>query len=137
MFDGLFLVSLIIMSAMALFDIRQMSGEQRLLLAVFGVYCLLLIADMAVAHGFLPWVRVPVSWGVLLFLLAVISISVAHYRHMQIQLQQMNARLEQEVAERTAKAEALTLRERRRVKLLTFEVIAKLWKRVGLIAKQR
>lgn len=62
-FDGLFLVSLIIMSAMALFDIRQMSGEQRLLLAVFGVYCLLLIADMAVAHGFLPWVRVPVSWG--------------------------------------------------------------------------
>jgi diguanylate cyclase (GGDEF)-like protein len=120
-FDGLFLVSLIIMSVMALFDIRQMSGEQRLLLAVFGVYCLLLIADMAVAHGFLPWVRVPVSWGVLLFLLAVVSISVTHYRQIQIQLQQMNARLEQEVAERTAKAEALTLRERRRVKLLTFE----------------
>ena len=120
-FDVLFLVSLVIMSAMAVFGIRQMSGDQRLLLAVFGVYCLLLMADMAVAHGFLPWVRVPVSWGVLLFLLAVISISVAHYRHIQIQLQQMNARLEQEVAERTAKAEALTLRERRRVKLLTFE----------------
>jgi len=120
-FDGLFLVSLIIMSVMAMFGIRQMSGDQRLLLAVFGVYCLLLIADMAVAHGFLPWSRVPVSWGVLLFLLAVVSISVVHYRHMQIQLEQMNARLEQEVAERTAKAEALTLRERRRVKMLTFE----------------
>lgn len=120
-FDGLFLVSLIIMSAMALFGIRQMSGGQKLLLAVFGVYCLLLMADMAVAHGFLPWVRVPVSWGALLFLLAVISISVAHYRNLQIQLQQMNVRLEQAVAERTAKAEALILRERWRVKLLTFE----------------
>jgi diguanylate cyclase (GGDEF)-like protein len=120
-FDGLFLVSLIIMSIMALLGIRQMSGDQKLLLAVFGVYCLLLTADMAVAHGFLPWVRVPVSWGVLLFLLVITSISVAHYRHMQTQLQQMNVRLEQEVAERTAKAEALTIREHRRVKLLTFE----------------
>jgi diguanylate cyclase (GGDEF)-like protein len=120
-FDGLFLVSLIIMSAMTLSGIRRMSGGQKLLLAVFGVYCLLLIVDMAVAHGFLPWVRVPLSWGVLLFLLAVVSISVGHYRHMQIQLEHMNTRLEQEVSERTAKAEALTLRERRRVTLLTFE----------------
>ena len=111
-FDGLFLVSLIIMSAMALFGIRQMSGGQKLLLAAFGVYCLLLMADMAVAHGFLPWARVPVSWGALLFLLVVISISVTHYRHMQIQLEQMNVRLEQAVAERTAKAEVLILRER-------------------------
>jgi diguanylate cyclase (GGDEF)-like protein len=120
-FDGLFLVSLIIMSSMALSGIRHMSGGQKLLLAVFGVYCFLLMADMAVAHGVLPWVRVPVSWGVLLFLLAVTSISVTHYRRMQIQLQQMNVRLEQVVAERTAKAEALMLRERRRVKMLTFE----------------
>ncbi|MEH6354607.1 MAG: GGDEF domain-containing protein [Marinobacter sp.] len=121
LFDGLFLISLIIMSVTALLGIRQMSGEQKLLLAVFGVYCLLLIADMAVAHGFLPWVRVPISWGVLLFLLVVTSISVAHYRQMQSQLQQMNVRLEREVVERTAKAEALTIREHRRVKLLTFE----------------
>lgn len=121
LFDAMFLASLVVMIAIALSGMGQMSGDQKLLLGMFGVYCLLLVFDMAVAHGVLPWTRVPVSWGILLFLLAITSISLAHYHHIHRQLRELNAHLEQEVAERTARAEALTARERRRVRLLTFE----------------
>jgi diguanylate cyclase (GGDEF)-like protein len=76
---------------------------------------------MAVAHGFLPWWRVPVSWGALVFSLSVVVIALVHYSRTQQSLQDLNLSLEQQVAERTARAESLARREQARVRLLTFE----------------
>ncbi|MGM0951623.1 MAG: diguanylate cyclase [Pseudomonadota bacterium] len=120
-FDALFLVSLVIIFAVVVRRIRRMLPEQQVLLLAFGVFCALLIVDMAVAHGVLPWGRVPVSWGMLLFSLAVVLISLWHYAGTQEALQRLNASLEEKVAERTARAEALARREQARVRLLTFE----------------
>jgi diguanylate cyclase (GGDEF)-like protein len=98
-----------------------MLREQQVLLLAFGFFCALLIVDMAVAHGVLPWGRVPVSWGMLLFSLAVVIISLWHYAGTQEALKRLNVSLEEKVAERTAKAEALARREQARVRMLTFE----------------
>jgi diguanylate cyclase (GGDEF)-like protein len=98
-----------------------MLREQQILLLAFGIFCGLLIVDMAVAHGVLPWGRVPVSWGMLLFSLAVVVISLWHYAGTQEALKRLNVSLEEKVAERTAKAEALARREQARVRMLTFE----------------
>ncbi|MDR9424873.1 MAG: diguanylate cyclase [Marinobacter sp.] len=120
-FDGLFLVSLVVIFAVVVRRIRRMLPEQQVLLLAFGVFCALLIVDMAVAHGVLPWGRVPVSWGMLLFSLTVVLISLWHYAGTQEALKRLNTSLEERVAERTARAEALALREQGRVRLLTFE----------------
>jgi len=120
-FDALFLVSLVIIFAVVVRRIRRMLPEQQVLLLAFGVFCALLIVDMAVAHGVLPWGRVPVSWGMLLFSLTVVLISLWHYAGTQEALKRLNTSLEEKVAERTARAEALARREQARVRLLTFE----------------
>lgn len=120
-FDVLFLVSLAVIVAVVLRRIRSMLREQQVLLVAFGVFCGLLTLDMAVAHGLLPWSRVPVSWGILLFSLAVVMISLWHYAGTQQALKRLNLSLEEKVAERTARAEALARREQARVRLLTFE----------------
>lgn len=120
-FDALFLVSLVIIFAVVVRRSRRMLPEQQVLLLAFGVFCALLIVDMAVAHGVLPWGRVPVSWGMLLFSLTVVLISLWHYAGTQEALKRLNTSLEEKVAERTARAEALARREQARVRLLTFE----------------
>ncbi len=120
-FDALFLVSLVAIFAVVVRRIRWMLREQQVLLLAFGVFCALLIVDMAVAHGVLPWTRVPVSWGMLLFSLTVVLISFWHYSATQEALKRLNVSLEEKVAERTAKAEALVHREQTRVRMLTFE----------------
>jgi diguanylate cyclase (GGDEF)-like protein len=120
-FDALFLVSLVVIFAVVVRRIRWMVLEQQILLLAFGIFCALLIVDMAVAHGVLPWSRVPVSYGMLLFSLAVVLISLWHYAGTQEALTRLNVSLEEQVAERTAKAEALAHREQARVRMLTFE----------------
>lgn len=120
-FDVLFLVSLAIIVAVVLRRIRVMLREQQILLLAFAVFCALLILDMAVAHGVLPWSRVPVSWGMLLFSLAVVIIALWHFAGTQQALKRLNVSLEEQVAERTARAEGLARREQARVRLLTFE----------------
>ena len=120
-FDALFLVSLVLIFAVMLRRIRRLLLEQQVLLLAFGFFCGLLIVDMAVAHGVLSWGRVPVSWGMLLFSLTVVVISLWHYARTQDALKRLNVLLEEKVAERTAKAEGLARREQSRVRMLTFE----------------
>lgn len=120
-FDGLFLISLVTIGAVLVRRFRHMSREQQSLLVAYGVFCVLLIADMAVAHGVLPWVRVPVSWGMLVFSLTVVMISLRHFVATQKALRDLNVSLEEQVAERTASAESLARREQARVRMLTFE----------------
>ncbi len=120
-FDVLLLVSLVLMAGAVLPRFCVLFREQQVLVVACGVLAVLLIVDMAVAHGFLPWGRVPVSWGALGFSLAVVSISVWHYGKTQKELQQLNIRLEQKVQERTARAESLAEREVARARLLALE----------------
>lgn len=120
-FDALFLMSLLTMTAVVIQRFKYLLLEQRIILLTYAIFCVFLIVDMAVAHGVLPWGRVPVSWGALMFALAVVVISLWHYARTQQALYRLNLSLEQQVAERTEKAEALARREQGRVRLLTFE----------------
>ena len=120
-FDALLLVSLVLMAAIVVRHFRKLYREQQVFLFSCGVFIVLLILDMAVAHGFLPWGRVPVSFGALAFSLALISISVWHYGKTQQALHQLTVELERKVAERTARAEALAERESARSRLLALE----------------
>ncbi|WP_236743981.1 sensor domain-containing diguanylate cyclase [Marinobacter similis] len=120
-FDALFLITVTCMASVAVRRFRHLLREQRVLLVTYGVFCALLVADMAVAHGVLPWGRIPVSWGILVFLLAVVWIALWHYARTQKALTQLAISLEQKVAERTERAESLARREQARVRLLTFE----------------
>ncbi|AOY89132.1 GGDEF domain-containing protein [Marinobacter salinus] len=120
-FDGLFLISLLTISAVVIRRFWSMSKEQQFLLLAYAVFCALLIGDMAVAHGILPWGRVPVSWGILIFSLTIVIISLWHYVSTQRALRDLNVSLEEQVAERTASAESLARREQARARMLTFE----------------
>ena len=120
-FDGLLLVSLTTIIVLVARRFKDLARQQQAILLAYGVFSILLILDMAVAHGFLPWWRVPVSWGALVFSLAVAVIALVHYVRTQEALHQLNLSLEQQVTERTARAESLVRREQARVRLLTFE----------------
>lgn len=120
-FDALLLASLVTVTAVVVRRFRHLRIEQQVILAAYAVFCSLLVLDMAVAHGFLPWWRVPVSWGTLVFSLSVVLISLWHFARTQQALHRLNLSLEQQVAERTAKAETLARLEQARVRLLTFE----------------
>lgn len=120
-FDLLFLVSLVTISVVVIKRFRDLAIERQIILLTYGIFCVLLILDMAVAHGFLPWGRVPVSWGALAFSLSVVIISLVHYARNQHALHTLNVSLEKQVTERTRKAESLVHREQARVRLLTFE----------------
>lgn len=120
-FDALLLASLVTIAVVVARRYRHLRIEQQVILAAYGIFCSLLVVDMAVAHGILPWWRVPISWGALIFSLAVVLISLWHYARTQQALHQLNLSLEQQVAERTKKAESLARLEQARVRLLTFE----------------
>lgn len=120
-FDGLLLMSLLLMAGSAGIRFKRLYLEQQALLLSCALFAGFLVVDMAVAHGFLPWAPVPVSWGALAFSLAVVSISVWHYGRTQKALQELTVDLEQKVAERTERAEAMAQREVARSRLLALE----------------
>lgn len=120
-FDALLLLSLSVMGVLTIPRFRSFSGEQQVLVLACCIFGALLVADMAVAHGVLPWVQVPVSLGLLAFSLAVVLVSFRHYAFTQQALQKLTVTLEQQVAERTEKAETLLQREQARADFLAFE----------------
>ncbi|RBW52160.1 GGDEF domain-containing protein [Marinobacter sp. F3R11] len=120
-FDVLLLISLSAMGALTVPRLRSLAGEQQVLVLACGVFGVLLVADMAVAHAILPWGQVPVSLGLFAFTLSVVLISLRHYAGTQKALQELTVTLEQQVANRTEKAETLLRRERARAGLLAFE----------------
>lgn len=100
-FDALFAITLVLLFCIL---VRQLGGlgiEQKLILAAYGLFALLLLVDMAVAHSLLPWKRVPISSGALTFSLVIAGISIWHYGQTQAELKRLNQRLEEQVAERT------------------------------------
>jgi len=120
-FDALLLATLTTITILVARRFRQLAVQQQVILLAYGLFCTLLVLDMAVAHGYLPWWRVPVSLGALAFSLSVVVIALIHFARTQESLQELNLSLEQQVAERTARAESLARREQARARLLTFE----------------
>lgn len=120
-FDALLLATLTTITVLVARRFRDLARQQQVILLAYGLFGSLLILDMAVAHGFLPWWRVPVSLGALAFSLSVVVIALVHYARTQESLHELNRSLEQQVTERTARAESLARREQARVRLLTFE----------------
>ncbi|UYG01738.1 diguanylate cyclase [Halomonas sp. LR3S48] len=100
-YDLLLAFSLPVLFALIAVHLRQLNGEQRLIIAAYGLFGLLLLLDMAVAHGLLPWHRVPVSLGALGFSLAIVAISLRHYVMTQRELVELNQHLERQVEDRT------------------------------------
>ncbi|MDX1356240.1 MAG: GGDEF domain-containing protein, partial [Halomonas venusta] len=64
-FDVMLAISLPVMLLLALMRFQWLKVEQRLLVVSFTFFAPLLLADMAVAHGFIAWRSVPLSYGTL------------------------------------------------------------------------
>ncbi|MGP5016391.1 GGDEF domain-containing protein [Vreelandella alkaliphila] len=106
-FDVMLAISLPVILVLALMRFQWLNVEQRLLVVSFTFFAPLLLADMAVAHGFVAWRSVPLSYGTLAFTVANAAIFLWHYRHTQQQLALANETLEQQVASRTADLDRL------------------------------
>ncbi len=119
-FDMLFAVLVPLMLLSMLRPFRANNLDQQVILAACGLFTLLLLLDMAVAHGWIEWRRVPVDWGALVFVLAIVSLAVRHYIHTQNALSRLNATLEAQVRERTQKLQHLAGQESARARALEF-----------------
>ncbi|MGM0616059.1 MAG: GGDEF domain-containing protein [Pseudomonadota bacterium] len=106
-FDLLLALTLPLMLVLALMRCQRLGVEQRLLVISFTLFAPLLFADMLVAHGFIAWRAVPLSYGSLGFTLAIAVVSLWHYRRTQQQLALANQTLEDKVALRTAELDHL------------------------------
>ncbi|WP_299232526.1 GGDEF domain-containing protein [uncultured Halomonas sp.] len=106
-FDLLLAVTLPTMLSVSAMDYRRLDAKQRWIIVSFAIMAVLLLADMAVAHGLVSWRKVPVSLGLLIFSLAIVGVSLWHYRHTQHQLTRLNQHLEEQVRERTTQLDSL------------------------------
>lgn len=106
-FDALLAVTLPAMLMLALLRFPKLSLEQRLLVVSFTFFASLLMTDMLVAHGFISWRPIPLSYGTLAFSIANAAIFLWHYRRTQQTLAMTNETLELQVASRTAELDRL------------------------------
>lgn len=107
-FDLLFAVALVLLFMPALKGISKLSRQQWALLGSYVLFAGLLIIDMGVAHGFLPWGKVPLDWGSLAFSVVVVMIAVTHFTQTQGELKRLNESLDRQVKARTVELELLS-----------------------------
>jgi diguanylate cyclase (GGDEF)-like protein len=119
LFDGFFILTLVVLLYLTAKNIKSLNQDQRLVMSAFWILAVFLLVDMAVAHGFLPWARFPLSLGVLVFALALMVISLREYQRTQKALRQLNASLEDRIKERTASLQTYAQLERQRYNQLT------------------
>jgi len=119
-FDLMFAIGVPTMLIIVARHWRSASHDQRLLLLATALLTVLLLLDMAVAHGLLPWSQVPVDWGSLIFSLAIVALSLSHFSHTRKALAELNATLESRVAERTHALEQMARQDAKHLKALEF-----------------
>ncbi|MBR9883596.1 MAG: diguanylate cyclase [Oceanospirillales bacterium] len=107
-FDAVFALTLVMLFVPTLGLFASASYDQRAIILAYAVLSILLLLDMGVAHGVLPWGQVPVAWGALLFSLSVVVIALRFFARSQRMLQEMNILLEQQVQERTEELKKLS-----------------------------
>lgn len=120
-FDALLVLSLALLFSLLSPQLGKLNFEEASIVIAFAIFSVFLVIDMLVAHNFLPWVRVPVSWGALAFSLVVIALSLRHYGNTQKRLARLNLELENKVKDRTFALERLAEKERERAQILSFE----------------
>jgi diguanylate cyclase (GGDEF)-like protein len=120
LFDLLFAVLVPVMLLCTVYQLPQANSDQRIMLLATTTLTLLLLVDMAVAHGWISWSRIPVGWGSLMFSLAIVALSLRHFIHTQNALAHLNATLENRVVERTSELKILARREADRARALEF-----------------
>ncbi|APE32170.1 GGDEF domain-containing protein [Halomonas aestuarii] len=109
-FDALLVVSLVLMFMAIVVHLGELNGEQKLIVLSYGLFALMLLVDMAVAHGLLAWHRVPVHVGALGFAVAIVAISLWHYSRTHHELRRLNHSLERQVAQRTRELEEMVMK---------------------------
>jgi len=100
-FDGLLTVSLIVLFVAGGPRLKDANLMQRVTFGGFIVFGLFLLIDMGVAHGVLPWTRMPLATGLLVFALMLIGLSVFTFAHTERALRNLNTTLEKKVHDRT------------------------------------
>ncbi|MGC9457634.1 MAG: diguanylate cyclase [Halothiobacillaceae bacterium] len=106
-FDLLLSFTLPAMMLLALWHIRQMGPERRLVVGSLALFAILLLVDILVAHSLLPFYEVPLGVGALVWTLAIVSIALWHYRQTQQELARLNRSLEDQVRERTVELDRM------------------------------
>ncbi|WP_137169888.1 GGDEF domain-containing protein [Marinomonas sp. FW-1] len=120
-FDGIFIVTLLLLIASVLFVFNRVRLEQKILILAYFGFCAVMMLDMFVAHGWVSWSSVPVSSGALLFAVAIIGLSFNHYLFTQRRLAKLNISLESEVNERTEQLTVMAEKEKLRSESLLFQ----------------
>jgi hypothetical protein len=100
-FDILLTLSLLILFLITLSQVKQVNSDVKIQLASFAISSLFLLIDMWVAHNILPWTRMPIAIGSLLFSITLVGVSLHHFAVVQNELKELNATLEQKVEDRT------------------------------------
>ncbi|SFB78946.1 diguanylate cyclase (GGDEF) domain-containing protein [Marinospirillum celere] len=113
-FDLLFTLSLALLLYLTARHFKQLQQDEMLVILAFWVLSVFLLVDMAVAHGFLPWGRFPLSLGVLIFGLTLLVLALTDYKRTQKQIQELNTTLEERISQRTASLQAYAQLERQR-----------------------
>lgn len=107
LFDMLLLLSLLVLFLITFAQVKQVNNDVKIQLASFAIFSLFLLIDMAVAHNMLPWTRMPIAIGVLLFSITLVAVSLYYFAVVQNELKQLNETLEQKVKDRTEALERL------------------------------
>ncbi|MDT8406974.1 MAG: GGDEF domain-containing protein [Methylococcales bacterium] len=108
-FDGLFLLTMLVLLISMFTMARVRTVEHAVVMLAYGTFTLFMVYDALVAHSLVPWLKVPMAWPLLLFALAMISLSLRHFHQAQQRLAYLNQSLEQEVRQRTEELEKLVL----------------------------
>lgn len=101
LFDVLLTLSLFILFSITFSQFKQVNNEVKIQLASFALFSLFLLIDMAVAHNILPWTRMPIALGSLLFSITLVGVSLHNFAVVQNELKELNETLEQKVEDRT------------------------------------
>lgn len=120
-FDGMFIVTSLLLVGSVLLVFNRVRLEQKLLILAYFVFCSVMMLDMAVAHNWISWNSVPVSSGALLFSVAIIGLSFNHYLSTQRRLAKLNISLESKVIERTEQLSIMAKQEALRSNGLLFQ----------------
>jgi len=109
LFDVLLTLSLLILFLITLSQVKQVKSDVKIQLTSFAIFSLFLLIDMGVAHNILPWTRMPIAIGSLLFSITLVGVSLHHFAVVQNELKELNATLEQKVEDRTEELKRLAL----------------------------
>lgn len=107
LFDCLLSISLIVLFLIAFSQFKRTHNEIKVLITSFALFSIFLLIDMGVAHNILPWTRMPIAIGLLLFSMTMVAVSLYQFSIVQSELKELNITLEQKVEDRTKELKRL------------------------------